>query len=335
MKIMLFSSNLYFIEAFSLLLSQKRRDIELACYSDETIVKEKMQLTNYNIVLSEEGYLSDVIGQATYVALGNVTMMPKEDGVGALNIYQRADLMLEDLEHILSVVGGKSVDSFGSEKKVVFYSTEGGAGKTTIAYLTAVEMAKSAKILYWNLSPLADTENLYRTECRHLMEEILYALHEGSGVLELLYETLTCNTDNVYILPNVKSLGDYKSLTVDRVKELCRYIIKTGIETIILDLPSGYEVMAEGLLEWCDKIVWVYGSTESSYRKEQRVKEDPYLTKNMHKSIFVRNRAPQKVENKIAFPVSNTMQKANQISKVLEVNQEFVAGCQAIEKAIV
>lgn len=334
MKLLLCSSDVYFIETFSYLLSKKRHDIVLTCYSDESRAREQLEQGKYNILLCEQGYLEDYIGQSFYIELGNMTMMPKKDKHGKLNVYQKADFILEDLGHILSFVEGGEVADIGAEKIIAFFSTEGGSGKTTIAYLTSVESAKKRKTLYWNLCPLGDTDNLYHMEFHHSMEEIMYAQHEKSGVQELLYETITCNADGVYVLPNIKSLGDYKSLTSNEIKELCEDIVKTGIECIILDLPGCYGTWTEELLLTSEKIVWVYGGTESSIRREELVKTDPYLKRFLDKSIFVRNKAQQKEESKIAFPMSTTMQKASQISKVLDVNPEFVSGCLAIEKNV-
>lgn len=334
MKLLLCSSDAYFIEAFSYLLSKKRHDVMLESYSDESRAREQLGQGKYNVLLCEQGYLEEYIGQSFYIELGNTTMMPKEDKLGKLNIYQRAELILEDLGHILSFTEGGEAADARAEKRIAFFSTEGGSGKTTIAYLTSVISAKKRKTLYWNLCPFGATDNLYRTEFQHGMEEIMYAQHEKSGVLELLYETITCNADGVYVLPNIKSLGDYKSLTSDEIKELCEAIVKTGMECIILDLPGCYSTWTEELLLISEKIVWVYGGTESSIRREELVKTDPYLKRFLDKSIFVRNKAQQKEESKIAFPMSTTMQKASQISKVLDVNPEFVSGCLAIEKNV-
>lgn len=334
MRLLLFHTNLYFIEAFSNLFARKRHDIELFCYSEEDIVKEQLQKERYTAFLCEQGYCREQAAGSFFIELGSTTEMPKESKTGKLNIYQRADSMLEDLRHILLLAEGGKAESSGKERKAAFFSTEGGAGRTTIAYLTAVKAAKSYKTVYWNLCPLADTDNLYQAAFQHTMEDILYAQREKKGVLELLYETLICNKDDVCVLPGIRSLGDYKGLTAECIRELCGYLLQTGTELIILDLPSGYSTFTEELFVFCEKLVWVYGDTERSLRKEIFVKEDPYLRRFIDKSIFVRNRARQKAETGISFPVSHTMQDASQISKVLEVNPDFVSGCAAIEEAI-
>lgn len=334
MKLLLFHTNLYFIEAFSNLLARNRHDIELSCYSEEDIVKEQLRKEKYAVFLCEQGYCREQAAGRFFIELGNTTEMPNEEKAGKLNIYQRADSMLEDIRHILLIAEGGKAENSGVERKAAFFSTEGGAGRTTVAYLTAAKAAKERKTVYWNLCPLADTDNLYRVTFRHTMEDILYAWREKKGVLELLYETMACNEDGVYVLPGIRSLGDYKGLAAECVRELCGYLLQTGTELIILDLPGDYSAFTEELFVFCEKLVWVYGDTEGSLRKELSVREDPYLRRFVDKSIFVRNKARQKAETGISFPVSSTMQKASHIAKVLEVNPEFASGCSVIEKAI-
>lgn len=334
MKLLLFSTNEYFIETFSKLITKKMYDVELFCYSKEEYVKRQLQNGGVGIILSENGCLLDCKGDYCYIEMGTVTIMPKDDKVGKLNVYQRADLIVEDLGHIISIVAGNDVNVSAYGNKVAFFSTEGGAGKTTIAYLTAVILAKSKKTLYWNLSPMADTENLYDVNFQNTMEEVLYAQHEKVGLLECLFETIARNENGVYVLPNIKSLGDYISLSPEVINELCEYIFKAEIEMIVMDLPSCYNSFAEKLMNEVKKIVWVHTGDERGIRYEENVKKDPYLRKMMERSIFVRNKASKKEPGNISFPISNTMQKATRISKVLEVNPEFVSGCRDIEKQI-
>lgn len=334
MRLLVFSTNEYFVEAFSKLVAKKMYDIELYCYSKEEYLRNQLQNGGTGVILSESGYLQDCVGDYYYVELSTLTIMPKDDKVGKLNIYQKADLIVEDLGHIISIVAGGNATISAYGNKMAFFSTEGGAGKTTIAYLTAVSLAKSKKTLYWNLSPIADTENLYDVNFQNTMEAVLYALHEKSGVLECIFETITCNEDGVYVLPNIKSLGDYISLSPEVINELCEYIFRAEIEVIIMDLPGCYNNFTEKLMYDAKKIVWVHTGSEKGIRYEESIKKDPYLRKLMERSVFVRNKASKKDQENISFPISNTMQKATRISKVLEVNPEFASGCKEIEKQI-
>ena len=69
--------------------------------------------------------------------------------------------------------------------------------------------------------------------------------------------------------------------------------------------------------------------------KLESVQKDPYLkTKGiLAKSIFVLNRCKSKnsAENfDAAFPNSESLGSASRMSMVLEMNKEFVKGCQSI-----
>ena len=73
------------------------------------------------------------------------------------------------------------------------------------------------------------------------MEQLLYAIKSDTKLEELLYETLLQNEDGVYVLPELKSFGDYREfgLHLEIIERLCAALGRMGMECIFLDLPSG------------------------------------------------------------------------------------------------
>ena len=336
MKCVLFSKDEYFIQVFSKYIAVKQPRLELLCYTEEADVVKKLQQDKIPLILCEEGYLEEFQGKLVYIKLGMTTELPKETGSGSLNIYQKASKLLDDLEYIISSLSGVAEKKERKGTIAGFCSTEGGAGKTTIAYLTAVQSAKKRKTVYWNLEPLAVTGCLYQQEFKYSMEDILFARESAKGLQDMLYETVVQNQDGVYVLPNLQSLGNYLDLSADIVQEICEKMAQNGIEVLILDLPGGYNTALEEMVSFCNHVVWVYSGSNSGMQKEEKLKQDPYMKSVLNRSSFVRNRVEKKVSSDTMayFPYSTTMQKASFISKVMEVNQEFVNGCQIIERNI-
>lgn len=333
MKLALFHTDEYFLTVFTNFITKKRPDIELLSFTSEAAARQVLMENKIALLLTEESYLEDYISKLPYISLGMTTIMPKDNAIGHLNIYQRASALLEDFNRIASICTGGQQEVSAAGQQIVVYSTQGGSGKTTIAYLMAVQAAKQAKTVYWNLELLPVTENLYQQEFPHTMEELMFERQSGSDLKGFLYDTLRVNADGVYVLPSVQTYGNYRDLDMQFVSELCEQMYMLGMERIVLDLPSGLNRFSDELLLHCSQIVWVFDDTSCGRKKEERVRQDPSLSRLLAKSIFVRNScADQSAAASVTagFPHSNTLSTASLISTVLEVNPEFVNGCKAI-----
>lgn len=337
MKILLFSTDEYFVQVFGSFFTQRYTEADLFCYTEENVAREWLQEEKAELIFCEEGYLSEYADNDGFLLLGRQTVMPKDGERGSLNIYQKASVVLEDAKRLISVCCGRK-DTVGRKEKIVAaYSTEGGSGKTTISYLTAVQCAKSRKTAYWNLEPLFLPYGLYCQQFRHSMEQLLFAVKSETKLQELLYETLQQNEDGVYVLPEIKSFGDYKEINTDMIDRLCEAVSAAGIEWIFLDLPDGVSSFTEKVLETSSHILWCFSSTAKGKSKEEAVRNDPYLKKFMGKSSFIRNRCERKEDALGAtagFPYSGTIKKASAVSNVLKVNEEFAEGCRLLEESI-
>ncbi len=333
MKITVFHTDEYFVNVFTAFLTRKRPDIELFCFTSEDAARQALAAGRTDLVLSEEGFLEDCAAGRSYIRLGMTTYMPKENGAGSLNIYQRASVLLEDFNRIVSVCAGGKQEKTSGGRLLAVYSTEGGSGKTTVSYLTAVQAAKRTKTAYWNLELLPVTDNLYQLEFPHTMEELMFERQNGSDIRSLLYDTLRVNADGVYVMPSVQTCGNYRDMDSQLVNEFCSLMYQLGIEQVIIDLPSGLSRFSDELLLGCSRIVWVFSDTPCGRKKEERVKQDPSLTRLLPKSCFVRNSCASQSSAAgvtAAFPRSSTLSTAGLISTVLEVNPDFVNGCLAI-----
>lgn len=337
MKVLLFSTDEYFVQVFGDFLAKRKSDMEVVCYTLESAAADWLSTQKPGLVLCEEGYLQEYAGNSNFISLGMNTIMPKEGESGRLNIYQKASCLIEDIDRIVAICCGKSRVTGKGCKSITAYSTEGGSGKTTISYLTAVQYSQQKKTVYWNLEPLFEAEGLYQMSFRHSMEDILYALKSGRNLQEMIYETVVPNADGVYVLPGLQSFGDYREIDIQVITRICEELTLMGMERILLDLPSGLSKFTEELLENSDHILWVFSDTNRGKQKENSVYSDPYLKRFLGKSSIARNFCERKdAANGVtaAFPLSGTIKKATTVSGVLGVNQDFVQGCSQIIESV-
>lgn len=333
MKVLLFSTDEYFVQVFGDFLAKKKSEMDVVCYTMESAAKDWLSAQNPGLIFCEEGYLQEYENSSNFISLGMNTVMPREGESGRLNIYQKASNILEDIDRIMAICCGKSRVAGKGCRSIAIYSTEGGSGKTTISYLTAVKLAEQKKAVYWNLEPLFAADGLYQMDFRHSMEDILYALKSDRNLQEMLYETVVPNADGVYVLPGMQSFGDYREIDIEVITRICEELTQMGMERILLDLPSGLSKFTEDLLENSDHIVWVFSDTVRGKQNENSVMKDPYLKRFLGKSSIVRNSCERKDAASgitAAFPLSNTIKKATTVSGVLGVNQDFVQGCRQI-----
>lgn len=342
MKIALFSTDIYFVKVFSNYIAKKQNMFELMCYTNIEHAREVILQEKWDVILTEKGYLQEFIQKIQYIELGTHTILPKEDKIGSLNIYQKAPNIVEDLERILQVIGGEELSLERKETGFVtsFFSTEGGSGKSTLAYLTAVIAAKSKKTIYLNLEPLASVEVMYHQEYLGTMENILFSIKDKRNLQTLICENLIKNKDGVYTLPIIQSIGDYLTITPEDIMVLIEYLItKGGIELIIADLPCGFSDVIQKILEYSKVIVWIFSDTAIGNEKCNRWIKDPYITRSgyRNKSLLIKNKCMKKQEKdiNITFPFSQSMYKSEQISAALLADGEFFTGCEAIVKELV
>lgn len=338
MKILLFSTDEYFLNVFGGYLAREKIEFDLYCYSKEKEALDELEKGKFDFILCEEGYLETYQENSTYVALGMHTIYPKETQKGTLNIYQKSDRIREELDYMLQLLAGNKLSEERKNMTMVsFFSTEGGSGKTTIAYLTAVECAKKKKVLYINLEALAVTEYLYSSENSMTMEELLLSFDEKKeDSAAMLLNAVTKNSDGVYVLPTLENIGDYLELSVTTVIQMLQMISSiSGINHMIVDLPNAFSTFTETMLIESKRIVWVYSDGRTGKKKLEKIKNDPYLKAKgmLSKSSYVLNRCENQEDAKeyhAAFPVSGTLSTASQISRILEVNEAFCTGCQLL-----
>ena len=79
----------------------------------------------------------------------------------------------------MSALRGK--ENSGTKKKqklISFASVQGGSGKTTLAYISAMLAARTATSAYVNMEDFGYTEHLYQVNFETSMEDVMFALKD-------------------------------------------------------------------------------------------------------------------------------------------------------------
>ena len=261
MKILLFSTDEYFLNVFGGYLAREKIEFDLYCYSKEKEALEKLSTGKFDFILCEEGYLETYQENSIYITLGMHTIYPNEIQRGILNIYQKSDRIREELDCMLQLLVGNKVSEERKNMTIIsFFSTEGGSGTTTIAYLTAVECAKKKKVLYINLEALAVTEYLYSLENNMTMEELLLSFDEKKeDSAAMLLNAITKNVDGVYVLPTLKNIGDYLELSATTVLQMLQMISSISEINNVNYIVRGYENLVDKISSLGGKIKLLKG----------------------------------------------------------------------------
>ncbi|MDO4324695.1 MAG: hypothetical protein Q4E24_01455 [bacterium] len=340
MEIMLFSEDTYFIELFSTYAAQNCQEFQMAFFSN---VEKAM------VYLEEHGReLEAVVATTAFwrknpnkdenlveVEIGNHTRIGEEGRRAVLNIYQPGTDIIGDLKKILVALsqGGITFHNDRKEKIITFFSTEGGSGKTTLAYMLALQLAKTGQTAYFNLEENPYIEHLYHQEYETKMEDILFALKDRRSLASVLVSGLKKNNHNVYTLPLMQSVRDFAEIGPADVELLLESMIELeNMEYLVLDVSSGFSPLNKKILEMSDAILMVYSSTVTGRGKKERFVNDPGIRQLSYRGRirYILNKCHYREDTEgffSVFPDSKSIEQGMSVIDALNQDKEFGKGC--------
>lgn len=338
-NILLYTPDPYVSRQLKLLLSEDARAFNLCSFSTAERAAAYLAENGEKVqcVLADEAFLGTVrLGKALPIALGEETLRA-ESGPMRLNIYQKRLDVAEDLRNLLrgaELISGQTRPSHGG-KVLCFFSTQGGGGVTTLAYLTALKAAEQAKTVYLSFETAPCPSPLY-DDGPTGAEDFLCAVQEREDPGKTLLSAMKRNRHSVYVFPVPASLTDQGGLD----QEDARYILEGVIhyaqaEFVVVDLAGGLGDRERYLLSAADRVVLVYGDSPMGRAKLQRLLDDPaYATYPFAgKEVVVGNFCRQKYDGapfELCFPRSGSLETGADGQTVIRNNPEFAAGCQAL-----
>ena len=232
----------------------------------------------------------------------------------SINVYQRRDSIVNDLFTIL-----RSANLIAHHQQetsdvftLAFFSTQGGCGCTTLAYMAAAYATKSTPTAYICLDAGPCTETLYRTQPQIRAEEFLYSIQERADEKAIL-SALTRNEHGVYVFPTFSSLLDQAMLTVEDVEYLTKILTESGmVQTIIYDLNDMLGPIERSVLINSYRVAMVYTDDKMGTAKRKQLENDPNYTTYpfVQKELWVGNRCKANYNDgrfDVCFPVINNV----------------------------
>lgn len=344
-NILIYHEDRYLLDSISTYISSNNREFNLLIYTEPEKALEYIRenSSKLDVIMSTPRFLKSIDNtNITKIAISNSTNLEAQDDLFYLNVYQCGEDIVNDLKKICLVENNIPITNRKSQstKLVSFYSTQGGSGKTTIAYSTALQCAVSKKVLYMNFETSSYTDNYYKESFPVPMDDILFAIKDKRTSMEILLKGAVKNRHNVYVLPPFNSLGDLLDLSVEDVKNLINNITEIGeYEYIFIDLSSEFTPLNQAIMEECHKIILVYSGDIIGNGKLNLFLNDPFISRLTIFNSFriVRNKCLQKkqYDDSIAiFPFSQSMTKDVEITTILSNNPEFANACRGILEII-
>lgn len=339
--VLLYTADEFFLNQCKILLSEDVRTFTIYSFSNMERARTYLEANQEKIqcVLADRTFLRDGIPpRALGISLGEDTLMdPDIDGLLSLNIYQRRQDLLEELKQMLRaerLIAGGTVRS-GKTKVISFFSTQGGSGSSTLAYMTAANAAEHGKSIYLNLENAPCTSPFYQEDGRGA-EEFLCAVKDRNDVGRTLLPALRRNEHSVYVFPTPVSMMDQRNLSADDVRYILEGLLSVGeASTIVIDLSSGLNDVNDYVMSASDRVVMVYGDDRVGRAKRRQLVADPAFSSYpcSGRELIVGNRCKQKYDEStydLCFPHSGSLAGEVDIRLVLQSNPVFAQGCGEI-----
>lgn len=341
-NLLFYSGDPYFSGVFGTTLSSLRSGYSVISYTDCEMALEDLRTgkRRVQVVLADEFFLRQAVLPmgAVAVCLSDMTRATSGPETQLLNIYQKQGDILEDLRRILVAQGVLSAERASSVhgKVISFFSTEGGSGKTTLAYLTAVAAAAKGKTVYLNLEESPCTDPLYRSGSQADVGDYLFALKDRGDFAARILPALQRNEHGVYVLPTTTSILDWQGLTAEDVEFLLEGLLDlSDAEYILADLPCGMSGVNRIVMDRSTLTAMVYSDSRMGTGKYQLLKTDPNYGEFpfVGKEYLVGNRCQRKYDDgryQVMVPVSRSIADGVDAAAILSGNKEIQNACDQL-----
>lgn len=342
LNVLLYCEDGYVSKHLQTLLSEENRIFSVFYFSELAKAEDYIAKNGSKLrcILASGDLIDKLDSDAVLsIRIDDMTRIAPENGEGcSINVFQHKKSVMEDILSVLrahNLVAGTKHRNDENAQVISFFSTQGGSGRTTIGYLTAVKSAEAGKTVYLNLENAPCTETLYQAKPAVNAEEFLFALQDRSGV-QAVIASLNCNEHGVYVFPTVGSLQDRAALTKADVSYLLDALMQTDdIQTIIVDLDNCLGEIENYVLENSNRVVMMYNDDSMGSAKRKALENDPNYTTYPFagREFWVGNRCKSEYKDgryQVCFPVSNSLATVSDLRAVLIGNPAFSNGCKAI-----
>ncbi len=200
------------------------------------------------------------------------------EDIFAICKYQKIEYIYKGILGLYAENVGAVANHVGSNTVSVcsFFSINGGAGSSSLAAATALQMAKSGKrTLYLNLEQTGDASLYFQAHGEGNLSELIYLLKSKRGNMTLKIQSIVKqNADGVYFFDSCAQAMDMLELDAGDAEKLVGILQKADLfDVIIIDLGSYMNELVFRMFTISSRIVCVSDGSETSKSKFGKMTE--------------------------------------------------------------
>ena len=230
--------------------------------------------------------------------MARLTLVLWEDGQGTalpgqilLRKYQRISSLVGDILQQYAQVSSQALGLTAEDVVVTaVWSPSGGSGKTTVALAYAAQkVSENKKTVYFDLEPFSSTPVYFPTSGKSLST----VFEQLDCNVELLLQSIRQKDDasGIFYFCRPDNYDDIRTLSAEDLMTLVDAGSK-GVQELVLDLGSGYDLKTRALLERADQVLLVSEPSRTSQGKlEQFCAQNDLYERIKEKTVLVLNRA--------------------------------------------
>ena len=255
----------------------KYRKIDLTIYSDEERLSRELKEKRFDILLFTTDMFSREMDYLNTKADLKILLDDEEKIISntfsdakRVKKYQRISMIYKNLLDYYSEVCGKDMTPGEENVKIVsFYSPVGGAGKTTVALVSAEKYAQHGKrTFYISFEDIASEDCYLEQDQEKGLSDLMRFVDSNTNIAMKIEGMLKRKGTNLYYLNHFTSPNDIKELTVEDVQNLISAIRNTGLfDVIVVDMGTTLEDKELALFEMSDCVLIVERTDEIATRK--------------------------------------------------------------------
>ena len=333
-KILLHSSDTYFVKAFSSYAGLNGNDLEFICFENREMALKYLEKNADDI--------SAVLVEPDFTELpDNICVMYMSDrtsyttDVPQINIHQSAGSILADIRGVVAMkTNARTIND--QTRFVCVYSMQGGAGKSSVAYSLSVLAARNGiQVMYFNLEEIPSYSQCYKHSFNKEMDNLLYILQDGRNIEAEIMDTMERNEDSVVVMPPFHSREDLLSLTKEQLEILFNVISrKTDIRLVFLDLTACDSNLNSAVMSLSDTIVQVYSGDTSGIEKFRKARKENIPDLSLFsKKFVVMNKCRGEIVpegSSVRIPYSESLNSGEMISRVLSINNKYAKSYEVL-----
>ena len=256
---------------------EKIKNLDLAIFSDVESLSRGLAARHYDVFLFTTDIFDREMDYLNVKADLKLLLDDEEKVISStfadakrIRKYQRISLIYKNILDFYSEICGKDALSGNSVSKIVtFYSPIGGAGKTTVALVSAEKFAQHGnRTFYISLEDIASEDCYLQQGAEKGISDLMRYVDSNTNIGMKIEGMLKNRGANFYYLNHFTSPNDMYDMTAEDIHNLLTAIQKTGLfDVIVVDTSTCLEKKNLAVFEISDRIVVVERTDEISARK--------------------------------------------------------------------